>query len=204
VTAPPETAERRISPGRLWCFRGVLVFLWIVALAPVVLGVYGLLLIGPWYDREARAIERIAAEIPGVEVIEVDGNHDITLEDIWLDIRYRGEAVHFGNVTSDSFDEWTPNLGVMRVGDWWFSEHTYPDPGREAAGDWNSHGGALDLEPGSVLGELFDPPLGGIRDFLERFDEVKSVIATIPIGSPGIRTVDPDGTIHRLRRKLER
>jgi hypothetical protein len=155
---------------------------------------------GPWYYAEVRRIERRAKEIPGVEVLEVEGNHDLTLEDIWLVIRYRGEVLHFQIVTPGSFERWTENLGVGRMGRFNLSWYSYPSVERERKGDWDRASWTVDLGPGTPLADRFDPPFASIPDFLARIDEFRAFVDTIPDEWPGLRIVEPTGRIHHIRR----
>jgi hypothetical protein len=149
-------------------------------------------LYGPWYYAEARKIERLARAIPGVAVIEVKGNHDVTYEDIRLDLRYRGVRVYFQNVTRGSFCRWTKNLCVSQIGGWDLDERT-------------SHSvGPVDFGPEGPLADRFNPPFRSIPGFLERLDEVKALVAEIPEGPIGLRVVTPDGRVHHIRKEPAR
>lgn len=158
-------------------------------------------LYGPWYYAEARKIERLANEIPGVEVIEVDGNHDVTLQGIWLDLRYGGEPVYFQIVTAESFDRWTENLKVGWIGEWDLSWYSYPCEADEKAGNWNVMSGAVNFGPEGPLADRFDPPFRSIPDFLDRLTEAKALLEEFPEGWPGLRVVTVDGRIHHIRKE---
>ena len=159
--------------------------------------------VGPFslfYLAEGREIKRLASQIQGVESVEFGGNRDVTFQDIWLDLRYRGERVYFEQVTPNSFERWTAHLGVGAIGPWSLDLYEYPPATREAAGNWDRASGKVSFGPEGPLADRFDRPFDGITDFLKRIDEAKAVVAEIPLEWPGLRIAQSNGRIIHIRR----
>lgn len=159
---------------------------------------------GPGYFAEAKSIRKLAEEIPGVVVLDVDGNHDLTLEDIWLDIEYRGERLYFSNITTASFTG-VEHLCVGQVGEWEFMVYGIPaghePPPRESLHDFEaevhcySWGGSLDFGPKGNVGARLSPPIRSIAEFLERLPEVRRVIMELPEEYPGTKVGEDEHVV---------
>ena len=139
-----------------------------------------------WYYREAREARRLATAIDGVKVLEVDGNHDTTLESIWLDMEYRGERLYFGNVTPASFSD-VPHLGVAQIGPWVFTVRGYVAGKEPVEEHCRSVGGGLDFGSEGDVGARLEPPIRSIPEFLRRLPEMRRIVATLPDEPPGER-----------------
>ena len=93
---------------------------WIALLVVAGLVVVAVLLVG--LSRGIRyvlgnSLDMIVAEAEGIEgvvVLDVGGNQDITLEDIWIELEIDGVPVGFSQVTWSSFHD-TDHIGVYRI-----------------------------------------------------------------------------------------
>jgi len=138
-----------------------------------------------WYHREAREVRRLAEAIDGVVVIEVDGNHDVTLEDIWLDMEYRGERLYFSSVTADSFSG-TDHLRVSQVGGSSFDVRGYVGDSAPSEGTCRLWGSDLDFGPDGDVGRALGRPIRSIPEFLRRLPEVRRIVEALPRSAPGV------------------
>jgi hypothetical protein len=128
--------------------------------------------------------------VSGATVHEVDGVDDFGLENIWLDLEYRGERFRFCDVTTDSFEE-TGHLRVSRVGlsqfrVYGFERGREPPPRETLADHCYTMGGTLDFGPQGDVGASLSPPIRSIPAFLARLSEVRRIVEGVPVEHPGI------------------
>jgi hypothetical protein len=165
----------------------------------ILTGLY--LFAGPGYYAEARAVRKLAEALPGVTVLDVDGNHDFTLEDLWLEIDYRGTRLYFGSVTEGSFEPDGGYVDVAQVGEWGFTTRGYRS---HSATEPFSYGAHIEFGPAGNQRSLIDLPIRSIPEFLDRLDEVKAVVMTLPEAPPGRPFDVPDNVNRRRGEVVER
>ena len=158
------------------------------------------------YYAEAREIEELAEAIPGVEVIEVDGSHDLTLQYLWLWARYYGTEVIFRGVSEEDFEDQACGPYLQRLGEWEFVHYGYDNAQAEAENRWSSFGEGISLGPQSDLAKLGGEAslLMSIPNFFENFHHARALLERIPEEYPGLRVVEDDGKVYHFRRTLAR
>lgn len=174
-----------------------LIWLFIVAI-PVALWYE---LKGPGYYAELNAIKRGLAGIPGVRVIEADGNYDLTLEDIYAVVEVAGKGrLKFYDLTLDSFK--TPKhlflttIGPYRVktqtevtaGSVQTEPNTAPQVIRGMGYRWS-----IDVGAEGDCATLFPFRLKNVRDVIEHYDAICTELTKWPVAPATKHIRTPEG-----------
>jgi hypothetical protein len=158
----------------------------------------------PIYYAEARSITKLASAIPGVEVIEVDGWHDLTLVHLYLVVRYQGTEMCFTSVSEESFGEGSRGVSLAWIDAWHLCHYGFDDENDEETGHFSLFCNSVGLNSCRDLARLDGevPSIRSIPDFFAHFEEAMNLIGRIPESYPGLRVVKEDGKVNHYRREL--
>ena len=140
-----------------------------------------------FYVREMNQIKNELNKLENVEVVNIWGHHDITLEEITarLKIKGKGEIVLF-DLNSVDFNY--PNrVVIFEIGDYsftWFS--------------WNGGiGSGLDIGIKGALGHLFEKEFKTVKDVIDNYDIIYETIKQLKM-SPEINHFENETSEHYL------
>jgi hypothetical protein len=157
------------------------------------------------YYAELETVRAVLEALPGVEIVELGGNEDVTLEDIYAQIRIDGQhVVELYDLTAESFVPGR-HLHVGSVGglaprgscccfrNVWMDGD--PEPRRERALAWSI---AIDVGPGGYLAPELAGGIASVPELIARHREVATLLASWPRCPDSKRYTDEEGTPHLL------
>jgi hypothetical protein len=125
------------------------------------------------YYAEYNLVKDKLSKIPEVEILSIDGNPDLTLEDIFATIRLKtGDTLLLYSLNKTTFDS-TNSIDLGRLNNWEFhiTECT-------SGGHWG--GGSIDIGQNSVYAQIKKLNIINIQDVITHIDVIKNVINQIP------------------------
>jgi hypothetical protein len=157
------------------------------------------------YYAELETVRALLEALPGVEIVELGGNEDVTLEDIYAQIRIDGQdVVELYDLTAESF---APGRhlnvgsagGLAPRGSCCCFQNTWmdgePKPRRERSLAW---GIAVDVGPGGYLAPELAGGIASVQDLVARRREVAKLLASWPRCPDAKRYTDAEGSPHLL------
>ena len=137
------------------------------------------------YRMPLTAVEKMAAAIPGVVVVDSGGNLDVTLQDLWLDIEFRGHTIALVNVTEESF-RGGGKVDVAAFDRWRFVCRGFAsgaDPQTEREVRTSAF---IEFGRNGLMTQVLPRSLGSVGEFLDSIEDVESVILGLPVEAPGV------------------
>ena len=145
------------------------------------------------------AVRAQLEKIPQVQVIQLDGNHDLTLEHIWARIRVVGKGdMQFNGLSSDSFrDTKHLNLGsvgpyLIRVGGTGYVGVVETATGKPVRSEF--FGGSADIGPAGEFASMFPLQITNVQTAVAQYDNICRVIGAWPTESSKRNFRDAKGT----------
>jgi hypothetical protein len=132
---------------------------------------------GPGYYSELNAVKAQFRKLPGVELIDANGNDDITLEHIWATINVKGKGrLTFLALTTDSFEAGA-HVQLLEIGPYRFEVNGtgYVGVVKSATGEpvrsqfycqW------IDIGPSGACARFFPFSVRSIPEAIERYDDI--------------------------------
>ena len=142
-------------------------------------------LAGPGYYSELNAIRGELERIPQVEIAELDGVHDLTLEHIWARIHIAGKGdMAFGGLDRDSVRD-TKHLLLVSVGPYRIRVRgegyvgVYKaDTGKPVRSEF--WGSPVDIAPEGVFAHLFPFKIPNIQTAVAHYEDIFRIIGAWP------------------------
>lgn len=149
----------------------------------------GYMFAGPGYYAEFNRLKAGIAAIPGIELVEIGGNRDLTYEDIWARVRVNGKGDIVLIALTPAALSSTANLHVSHIGPFSVRKERWGYGAvidREGKQVWHqSIGFTLDVgadgdfgHAGKLAGRL-QPPIANVRELIQRYDEVCAVLESL-------------------------
>ena len=125
--------------------------------------------------QDASAVTAALGKIENIEVIDVWGNEDVTLEDVYAVISVNGKGtITVLGVTPESIEE-SRHVRVAHIGQW------EPDVLRVGqSGEAESERFDIDFGPDGGLSSELGIEVSSIGDLVRRYDEIASVLEDLP------------------------
>ena len=112
-------------------------------------------------------------KIEGIKIISIDGNPDLTLEDISATIEVKnGDTVIFSSGLTEEDFRSTESVKISRLNNWEFHK-----TGCSHANNWAS--GSLDVGQNSEYPEIRKLNIKNIKDAITHFDEINALLNNI-------------------------
>ncbi len=153
-----------------------------------------------FYYRELRQIRAIFNGYPGTRVTTINGNHDLTLEDIWATVQLdRGGSVSFRSLTRAEMDG-GGHVWVRSIGPYSFypSEYGFGHAIETATGKpvkSEAYGNAIDLGASGPYASQLPVRIQSPKDVIDNYEALVAAIAVWPTRQDH---TDSDGTQRRL------
>ncbi|HEY1170295.1 MAG TPA: hypothetical protein VGH19_02890 [Verrucomicrobiae bacterium] len=129
---------------------------------------------GPGYYAELNAVKAELERMPNVKILELNGVHDLTMEEIWtrIDIADKGEMGFF-ELDRDSFQQ-TQNLRLTSIGPYSFRT-------RQLVGDRESYGGDIEIGPSSPIPAVRSLGITSVQSAVAHYDKLLALVSTWPV-----------------------
>jgi hypothetical protein len=135
------------------------------------------------YYKEYNVVKNEFKKIDGIEIVEINGHQDVTLESIYATIKLRnGNTIGFLSLTEDDFKN-PSSISVSHINQWQFNGISCL-----GNGNWNF----LDIGKNSIFPEIRNLNLKNIQDLIGHFDELNQVVNRISV-SPKFDTLRENG-----------
>jgi hypothetical protein len=129
---------------------------------------------GPGYYSELKAVRAKLERIPGAQVLELSGNHDVTLEEIWARINIEGKGeMGFFELNRDSFQQ-TQSLRLRSIGPYSFRT-------RQLVGGRESYGGDIEIGPSSPIPAVRSLGITSVQSAVVHYDQLLALVSTWPV-----------------------
>ena len=126
------------------------------------------------YYAEYNLVKDKLSNLPDVEILNIDGNSDLTLEDIYATIRLKtGDTLLLYSLNKTTFDS-TNSIDIGRLNNWEF--HI---TGCTSGGHWG--GGSIDIGQSSVYIDIQKLNITNIQGLIAHIDFIKDAINKIPV-----------------------
>ncbi len=124
---------------------------------------------------DANVIKSTLEETEGVDVVDVWGNEDVTLEDIYAVITVRGKGpVTILALTPESIKE-AKHFRIAHIGEWELDVLRLDEFGAVEA-SWSD----IDIGREGNFARFLNFKLNSVEDLVQRYDEVLSLIESLP------------------------
>jgi hypothetical protein len=124
---------------------------------------------------DVNEIESALMRVEGIEILDIWGNEDVTLQDVYVVIYVTGKGtVTVLGVTPKSVTE-TGHVRIAQIGNWEPDVLCLSESG-DIVSSWND----IDLGRDANLAGIIGPELESIQDLVVRYDEVLSSIEKLP------------------------
>jgi hypothetical protein len=160
--------------------------------ALVILAIVAAIALSAWqalewaYYRELNQVRAILASYPGVQVIEIDGNHDIGLEDLFAVVQLDGGgSIRFGGLTEATMPG-GDHVYVDAIGPYTFATSDYgilDGSVRDRTGaivKHESYGGGIDIGAAGPYAGALPIAIHSPKDAIDHYDALIKAIASWP------------------------
>jgi hypothetical protein len=147
------------------------------------------MLAGPGYYAEFNQIKAQLGQMPGVEIVKMGGNTDLTFEDIWAHLKVEGKGeIRLMSLTRDSLTN-SSDLHVAQIGpysfrkEWWGYGAVIDREGKpvryQSIGMTLNLGRSGEFSPqGKFFGKL-RAPVRNVADVVQHYDEICGALASL-------------------------
>jgi len=167
--------------------------------AVVVIGFLLYWVTGPGYYAELNAVRDQLERMPQIQITELNGVHDLTLEHIWAQIRIEGKGeMKFFGLDRDSF-RYTRHLRLCSVGPYLIrvGGEGYVGVVESATGKpvrSEFFGGDVDIGPEGEFARMFPFQITNVQTAVAHYDDICRVIGAWPPQSSKRSFRDAKGT----------
>jgi hypothetical protein len=171
----------------------------ISVIAAVIIGFSLYWVTGPGYYGELNAMCAQLQRIPQVKIIELQGNHDLTLEDIWAKIHVVGKGdMRFSDLGIDAFHR-TNHLHLGAVGPYSIRVegegfHGVVETATNKPVRSKFWGYSVDIGPEGPFASMFPFKIPNVQTAIKHYDDIQRIIGEWPTESSKRYVRDSQGT----------
>ncbi len=157
--------------------------------APLAAGWIWYVFAGPGYYAEFNHLKARLGEIPGVEVIRMGGNRDLTYEDLWAHLRVKGKGdITLIALTAPSLSE-SAELHLSKIGPYSFRNERWGYGAvidRDGKQVWHQSigftlnvGSGGEFRPGGRLEGRLPGKIRNVQEVIQRYDDIIAAVASL-------------------------